>query len=222
MKNSVVIKGNKYGIVVILDSVLPFEQLIKDVESKFKESSKFFGKASMVITFEGRNLNDSEEHTILDIITENTDISVACVADNDSKREAYFKKTLDEKLADMNTHTGQFYKGTLRSGQVLESVSSLIILGDVNPGAKIISAGNVIVLGTLKGTVYAGASGDSNSFVLALDMKPVQIRIGDIIARCPDEKKKKDFGETRIAFVEDNNIYIEPLSKEVLNDIRFY
>lgn len=46
----------------------------------------------------------------------------------------------------------QFYRGTLRSGQVISSESSVTIIGDVNPGAKIISQGNIVILGALKVT----------------------------------------------------------------------
>ena len=79
--------------------------------------------------------------------------------------------------------------------------------------------------------MFAGTSGDIGSFVVALEMDPMQIRIGDFIARASDEdiakpkKLKKDkqkrVSEAKIAFVENGNIYIEPLNKEVLNDIHF-
>ena len=52
--NSVIIKCNKYGLIVILDENLPFEELIKDVEDKFKESAKFFKNAKMAMTIRGR------------------------------------------------------------------------------------------------------------------------------------------------------------------------
>ena len=74
------------------------------------------------------------------------------------------------------------------------------------------------MLGKLLGNVYAGASGRSNSFVVALQMYPTQIRIGDVIARSPDEKRKVE-DEAKIAFSQDGNIYIESLDRDVLNDI---
>ena len=225
MKNSVVIKGNKYGIMVILDKDMPFDELKKDICEKFKQSSKFFGKTSMAVTFDGRELDMDEERQVLDIISENSDIDVICVIDNDKERENLYKKSIEERVSSsVSENNGQFYKGTLRSGQVLECDSSVVILGDVNPGAKIISTVNVIVLGSLKGIVYAGIAGDISSFVVALEMNPVQIRIGDIMARCADDakrKRKKNKPETKIAFVEDDNIYIETLNKEVLNDLHF-
>jgi septum site-determining protein MinC len=137
-------------------------------------------------------------------------------------REKYFKKAVEEKLEELSSQTGQFYKGTLRSGQMLESESSIIILGDVNPGAKVIAKGNVIILGSLKGNVYAGANGNEDAFVVALEMAPIQIRIGDTIARSNNSTGKPEkIGQgTMIAFVDDNNIYIEKLDKGTLDDIR--
>lgn len=225
MKNSVVIKGNKYGIIVMLDKNIPFDELKIDIANKFKESSKFLGNSSMGITFEGRFLDNDEMKEILDIIADNSDLNIVCVVDNDKEREEYFKKSIDEHLSELSGNDGQFYRGTLRSGQIIESDGSIVILGDVNPGAKVVSSGNVVILGSLKGTVYAGVTGDSSSFVVALEMEPMQIRIGDYIARASDDnsrkKVKKTKPETKIAFVENGNIYIESLNKEVLNDIHF-
>ena len=122
----------------------------------------------------------------------------------------------------------QFYRGTLRSGQVISSESSVTIIGDVNPGAKIIAQGNIIILGALKGNAHAGCMGDRSCFVFALDMKPIQIQIGDLIAKSPDQaeqkqrtrrKKKQTENEAQIAIAKDGNIYIEPITKNILNTI---
>lgn len=219
MNNSVIIKGNKYGIIVVLDANMEYEELREKIAEKFRDSAKFFDKAQMAISFEGRKLTNEEQRDILNIIAEETELHVVCIVDNDTEKEEVFKKALDEKLLELSNTTGQFYKGNLRSGQVLESETSIIVMGDVNPGARIVSKGNIIVLGSLKGTVFAGATGNTNSFVLALDMNPVQIRIADTIARAPDKPVKTAAKEVKIAFLEEGNIYIEPLNKEVLNDI---
>ena len=219
MKNSVIIKGNKYGITVILDQDMSFEELKVAVAEKFKESTKFFGNAQMAASFEGRTLSEEEEREILDVIAENSDCKIVCVVDTDTAREELFKKTLDERLNELSTQSGQFYKGTLRSGQVLEAENSIVILGDVNPGAKIISKGNVIVLGSLKGTIFAGAAGNEAAFVVALEMNPMQIRIGDIVARSSDSKEKKVEKEAKIAFVDEGYIYVEPLNRDAIKYI---
>lgn len=222
MDNSVMIKGDKYGIVLVMDKDMPFSDLLEKIAEKFSSAAKFYGNATMAISFKGRKLTVEEEKQILDTIESNTKLNIICVVDTDQERQEMFKKAVEAKLMAQSTGTGQFHKGTLRSGQVLESESSIIILGDVNPGAKVIAKGNVIVLGSLKGTIYAGINGNENAFVVALYMNPVQIRIGDTIARSPDDaisKKNMDM-EPKIAFVESGNIYIEKLDKDVLNDIQ--
>ena len=144
---------------------------------------------------------------------------IVCIVDTDEKKEQLMSKSLNQRLMELSSNTGQFYKGNLRSGQVLEVETSIVVIGDINNGAKVVSKGNVVILGSLKGNVFAGASGNTNAFVVALDMDPIQIRIGDIIGRSPDKKSKKVVKEPKIAFVDDGNIYVEPLSKDILNDI---
>lgn len=218
--NSVIIKGNKYGIVVVMDPLVGYEELKALIKEKFTESGKFFENAKMAIQFEGRQLTDEQEKEILDIISENTTMHIVCIMDNDEKTEEVFKKTVEQKLMELENNTGQFYKGILRSGASLEFETSVIIIGDVNHGARVVSKGNIIVLGSLKGNAFAGACGNTNSFVVALDMRPMQIRIADTIARSPDNPIKEESREAKIAFLEEGNIYIEPLNKNILNDIR--
>lgn len=222
MNNSVVIKSSKHGMVVVLEDGIPFDELKEAVKDKFSGASRFFDKANMAVSFEGRKLTEEQEKEILNIISEVSDINIVCVIDSDEFKDSLFKRAVEDRLNAIAAQTGQFYKGTLRSGQILESESSIIILGDVNPGGKVIAKGNVVVLGTLKGNIYAGSDGNEDAFVVAIDMDPMQIKIGDVIARCSDGGSigKVKTHEPRIAYVEDGNIYIEKLERDVIADIR--
>lgn len=225
---SVVIKSNKHGLIVVLDEKTDWETLKRDVAEKFRTSAKFFGNAQMALCFQGRKLSFDEELELSETISASCQIQVVCIVDENEATEAAMRRAMERQQEGgdlMNLQDGRFYKGTLRSGQVLESETSIIILGDVNPGARVISKGNVIVLGTLKGNVYVGASGNESAFVAALSMDPMQIRIGDVIARSSDSRpirgvrKRKEDETPKIAFVEEGNIYIEPITKEILNEI---
>lgn len=220
MDNSVVIKGNKNGIVVVLDGQADFDSIKDLVAEKFASSAKFLGNCKTAISFEGRELSNDEELELLDIIKDNSSLEVVCVLDNTEEHNLQFENAINEKLLDYSGNTARFFKCNLRSGQVLENETSIIVIGDVNPGATVKSNGNIIILGSLKGTAIAGASGNRNAFVLALDMNPMQIRIADMIARSPDTPEKNQVKESKIAFLEDDNIYIESVTKSVLNDIR--
>lgn len=81
MNNSVIIKGTKSGIIVVLDDAMDFEELKEKVAVKFKESAKFLGNASMVLSFEGRKLSDAQQRELLNVISENSDLHIVCIVD---------------------------------------------------------------------------------------------------------------------------------------------
>lgn len=228
MDNSVIIKGGKNGISVILDSEISFEEICDAIRTKFESASKFFDNSNLALTFEGRKLSEDEEKKLLDIISEVSDINVVCILDETDEikqiREDAVKKALASINSDDKKSDCLFYKGTLRSGQILESDGSVIVLGDINPGGKIVAKGNVIILGSLRGTIFAGVDGNEHSFVVALEMDPMQIKIADVIARSSETGAKIGRGkvkviEPKIAYVYEESIYIENLEQNALEDI---
>ncbi|MDE0633922.1 MAG: hypothetical protein OXH73_20610 [Caldilineaceae bacterium] len=111
------------------------------------------------------------------------------------------------------------YRGNLRSGQAVRHAGTVVILGDVNPGAQVISGGDVLVWGRLRGTVHAGAIGDARAIVAALDFEPVQMRIAQHIAMTPKGAsnnpgywfwKRESSGKPEVARVVDNQIIVDP------------
>jgi septum site-determining protein MinC len=98
---------------------------------------------------------------------------------------------------------------TLRSGQSVTYIGHVVVLGDVNPGAEVIAGGDVVVWGRLRGTVHAGALGDIERCVCALDLAPTQLRIGNLIARPPDEGRRTKQVRPERAFVSDGQIVAE-------------
>lgn len=98
---------------------------------------------------------------------------------------------------------------TLRSGQTIHHDGPVVVYGDVNDGAEIVAAGDVLIFGKLRGVVHAGASGDDHATIGAFALNPPQLRIGGHIARAPEEKKKKTAGP-EMATVREGRIVIEP------------
>lgn len=238
MKDPVLLKGNHFGLTIVLDPDMEFQTLKQVIGDKFSQAKDFFNSERQIaVKFEGRKLTTSQIEEVIGVISENSTLDIAYVMEDDKFVDVSFQKAADrlihlkQKEENLNTCSGQFYKGTLRSGQSLESDASVVVVGDVNPGATVMAKGNVVILGCAKGYIYAGTDGDNRAFIAALDMQPMQVRIGNLIARCSDEEKEKkrrkfrrskheDLSmEAQIAFVEDGNIYIEPISKALLNEI---
>ena len=218
MRNAVVIKSSKAGMTVILDPELPFDELLDAIGKKFSESARFWGSVQMPLTLEGRDLTAAQEFAIVDTITKNSQIEVLCLLDTDAERIERCEKALNDKLMELNSQTGQFYRGTLKRGDCLESEASIVIIGNVDHGARVTAKGNVIVLGELKGTVTAGVSGNPQAVVMALDMAPLQIRIGDMSSRFNERNKRLGRGPM-IALAEDGAIVMRSLKKSFLNNM---
>ena len=79
------------------------------------------------------------------------------------------------------------YEGRLHSGDCLEHGATVVVLGDVNPGAQVRAAGDVIVWGRLRGMAHAGSRGDGAARIAALQLQPQQLRIASAIALGPGE-----------------------------------
>ncbi len=101
-----------------------------------------------------------------------------------------------------------FLRETLRSGRSVWHEGHVVVLGDVNPGAEIIAAGNVVVWGRLRGLVHAGAAGDAGAVICALDLNPTQLRIADQIAVAPTDSRAAPTPEQ--AAIRDGQIVAEP------------
>lgn len=97
---------------------------------------------------------------------------------------------------------------TVRSGQTYQYAGTIVVLGDVNPGAQLVAEGDVIVWGKLRGVVHAGAAGNENAIVGALVLAPTQLRIAHLIARAPEEKRTTSFPE--VARIREGRIIVEP------------
>ena len=123
------------------------------------------------------------------------------VLQNNESVEDSFDQNLTEPL---------YLKNTIRSGVEIYHTSSIIIMGDVNPGATIIAHGDVLVCGNLKGVAHAGATGNHESIIMALRMQPTQLRIADFVARAPSQQPEEY--TTEIAYVSAEGIKIHVAS----------
>ena len=96
MKNSVKIKSFKHGISIHLPQEESMETVLEMIAFKFKESASFFKDAKMILSIEGRELNDEEENAIVDVIESNSDIKILCLIGKDAETEAHILKALEQ------------------------------------------------------------------------------------------------------------------------------
>jgi septum site-determining protein MinC len=100
-----------------------------------------------------------------------------------------------------------YHAGTLRGGQALHHPGNIVLVGDLNPGAELIAAGDVLVFGRLAGVAHAGAQGEAQARVYAIDLSPTQLRIATSIA--VDVRASSG---PHVALVRDGRIVVLPLA----------
>lgn len=224
MSQAVIIKSSKCGINLVLDAALPFPVLLEEILNRFKESEKFFANSSFAISFEGRELAEEEKYQIIDAIMQETSIKILCIMEEDEIRDAVVKLKIkeqqeaQEKAAGQRKENGAFYYGSLAQGEHLETDESIVIIGDVPYGASVVSQSDIVILGTLKGSAYAGMSGRQESFISALEFDPESYNISGIYGDpLPKEKaslfsKRNKTPQAMIATVREGIINVSPLN----------
>ena len=217
MKDVVTLKVKRDRLKIYLDPEADFFQIKQSLLDKIVEVKNFVGKVKTAVEFAERTISDEEEDELLNLIRENSEMEITYVFSNgetDPKMKAVLNSLKGEGKV-------KFYKGILRSGSLLEYDGSVIIFGDVNPGGIVKAGDSVIVLGYLNGTVYAGTESGKDAFIGALYMNPIQLKIGEYIARNPNSqmennKKSKKDSKFEIAYVNGENIFIENYNKDML------
>jgi len=210
MKEKVRLKSYTKGIKIVIDEDAGMDEILSEVADKFKDSERFFGKAKLAVTFEGRKNTIEEENAILDKIKEISTVNIVCVVSAQSNE--VFDRAIDSVEQILSGDSAQFYRGDLTDKAMLETEQSIIILGNVKKGSSVVSKKDIIVLGSLEGSVYAGVDGNTH-FIAALSMNPETIRIGDLKGKTKGKglwgRKKQTLPQ--IAYVKDEEIVFEDL-----------
>jgi len=224
--STVAIKGIKDGLLISLSPTEEWGVITADLAARIDEQIAFFAGARITIDVGQRPVSRhelgslkallerrgltlttvlSESHTTVDA-AQSLDLRTN-IAGALPGRER--NDTLPINPEEAGT-VGVMIRRTLRSGRTVHSAGHVVVLGDVNPGAEIIAAGDVIVWGRLRGNVHAGAYGDEGAIVCALDMIPTQLRIAGVFSTSPDDKRRKPRPE--VALIRDGQIVVEAWS----------
>lgn len=233
-KKSIIIKGIREGLLIIVkngSAETAQQELMEELTHK-----KEFWRGSRVILavgqmlFTRRQLLDlqewllQEEMVLWGVLSENGETKEVARELGLATRMSGSQTDLDGNLIateKVPAHSPEittdqqhalFLRETVRSGRSIEHDQHIIIIGDVNPGAQIIAGGNVVVWGKLRGMVHAGANGNSQAIICALDLNPTQLRIADQIAISPEENHPIAIPEK--AFIRDGQIVAEPWQKQ--------
>ena len=228
VKEDISIKGSRDGLVVTL-GLGAWHNILAALEDRIAAMPEFFKGARVALNVGARRLLEVDARAVRDMFAQYDVVLWGLMSEDDETRhmaatmgfnaerpqlepprphavEPAAASPSEPVLID-DPDAGLVTQRTLRSGQQLRHTGSIALLGDVNPGAEIVAGGDIIVWGKLRGTVHAGALGDENAQVCALNMQPTQLRIGRHIARSPEDHHHKPSPE--VARVRSGQIVVE-------------
>ena len=233
MGEAVNFKGNKDGIVLLLDLSIEFEALCQMIVQKLWNSRSFLGEHTALIVNSGQTALDSGQQLALKVLLQSLGHEVKYFvpemavskpeepAHSEKQEAAVPEKQQEpktEKTIELPVGLGDaihylaegalVVRKNVRSGQNISYDGTLIVFGDVNAGAELVATGHILVLGTLRGVAHAGCRGNKQAIVYANHLNSLQLRIADLIARAPDgESNERHVPE--IARIIDNQLVIE-------------
>lgn len=200
-----IIKGTRDGLTLFIDDLCSFQDALLDLSEKFSENHKKIDGPVVEVTVQlgNRYLTDEEKTQLNNLICKDNNFSIKSFESNVVLREDAIAWKEESEIKSMNR--------IVRSGQVLEVIGDLLLIGDVNPGGKVVSTGNIYIMGNLRGIAHAGSKGDRNAIIVASYMEPTQLRIADYISRAPDYESTGVYMECGLIDNKENKIIIDRL-----------
>ena len=177
MKNCISINLRKNEILIKISDEAEQNEILYSLRKKLPELKKMYKNEKTPIKVTGKILKNKEIDEIQEFIKRYIDVEI----DFDTPKSlglSNIKRTFNKEIAISET---KFHRGSLRSGQKMETEGSLVIIGDVNSGAEIMASDNIVVLGALRGLAHAGAKGNKQAIISAGLLDTVQIRIANIV-----------------------------------------
>jgi len=216
------LKGTRKGLSVSLGEG-EWQWLLQELDRRLGQAESFFRGSQMNLAIGKREVQQQELRDLVDMLEKHNVQLVSLRTGSDVSAETAHAMGVRIALPDsvidqpgVRAPTEEISEGfllrrTLRSGQLLQHPGHVVVVGDVNPGAEIIAGGDVVVWGRVRGMVHAGALGDNEAIICALELTPTQLRIGAHIAVSPAEDTRSGL-QPEVAFVQDGRIVAEPWS----------
>ena len=215
------VKGINEGLLLILPEG-DWNEIRQDLILRIESQTAFFNGAQAFIDVAARDMRVveiTELRDLLDVFGIHMKglLSISDLTQKNAKTLGVetsipVKKVKKEKPAErmpVTENNAFLLCKNIRSGVRIEKEESVVIFGDVNPGAEIISDRNVIIWGRIKGKISAGAKGDERAFISALSLENSQISIAGIMDIFPKRARNPNPDSPLILRILNGEIILE-------------
>jgi septum site-determining protein MinC len=228
---AVSIKGRSNGVVIEVGKG-HWAEILAELSERLEQSGNFFRGGSVALDVGARPLLEAELEEVRKLLS-TSGLGLGVVRTSAERTfeaaialglAAQLSGSAEQEEAEVEPSGSNqgfaryfVYRGNLRSGQILERKEHILVIGDVNPGAELVSHGDILVWGRMRGIAHAGAEGDRRSVVVALHLDPIQLRVAGLFAidltqqeRGGRRPRKVTDKRPEIAYIANEQIVIEP------------
>lgn len=197
VRDLVTVKGIRNGLLFVLADDVDIADVLEELEHKLEGQIKSDGTLTAYVECGQRKVTDDDERMIRKLFATHGNLIVGGFAGAPT-------------VSSLRHKDPYVFKGTVRSGMLIEHDGDVVIIGDVNPGGQIIAAGDVYIMGHLRGSIHAGASGNHQAVVAANYFEPLQVRIAHVVRRAPDVRTRP--AEMEFAYLDGEQMAIEQMA----------
>lgn len=200
MRNCTVITIGTKEIKIKIEEKATHVEVMESLKKKMEKLKDIYEDEQLPIRFAGKILRIKEMDEIEELIQKHIPARI----NFDSPKALGLHEIKKSFTMELDSSDTKFHKGSIRSGMKLEYEGSLVILGDVNGGAEVIAADNIVVIGTLRGLAHAGAKGNKKCIIAASCIEAPQLRIANIVKEVDREEYENAMVRKKYAYVEEN------------------
>jgi septum site-determining protein MinC len=228
-KRLVKVGGRAWNLSFTLDDEAEFVRVEDGLRSYLKESQGWFAGGEVTVDVGRRIAFPEEVRALKRVFEDEFGLKVAgfrcdarvleqAIAEQAGAPVSVTSGGLAPRLEEKEPAGGPgplLFKGTCRSGTVIDHEGDVVIRGDVNPGAQVSATGDIIVLGALRGIAHAGSGdvGATGAVIIAFTFRPMQLRIGHRVSIAPPGKTRRGApGHPEVAYVSGNSIVVAPFT----------
>jgi septum site-determining protein MinC len=205
MANSIVaLRAYRDGLHLIIRPHLSITEVEVAIQQEISRMNRSLAGASVQIDLKSPTLKEEEIELLSSKLQESYDLTVRGVEVADepvappiaaAPTTHVISQTTDTR-SHRDSEPSRIVPYTIRSGQTEEfPQGSLIIYGDVNSGSEVRAGGDIVILGTLRGSAYAGMNGRLSAVIIAMDFAPLQLQIGNFVNRSSVNQQPRGYPE---------------------------
>ncbi|RKU18310.1 hypothetical protein C6503_09685 [Candidatus Poribacteria bacterium] len=205
MANSIVaLRAYGDGLHLIIRPHLSIAEVEAAIQQEISRMNRSLAGTSVQIDLKSPTLKEEEIELLSSKLQETYDLTVRGVEVADEPIAPPIAAAPTTHIISQTTDTrpsrdselSRIVPNTIRSGQTEEfPQGSLIIYGDVNSGGEVKAGGDIVVLGTLRGSAYAGMNGRLSAVIIAMDFAPLKLQIGNYVNRSSVNQQPRGYPE---------------------------